>query len=306
VIGRRAALLSFLVSAVLAGGNGVGIRFSNRELPPLWGAGLRFGVAAALLLIVTAVMRLPLPRGRALAGPLTYGVLNFAASYALGYYALLHMRAGFGQILLALVPLATLILAVLARQEKLSLAAMMGTLLAFAGVAIMAWVPQAEPVPLLAIVAAVASTLCLGQTAVLVHRLPTAHPVTTNAIGMAIGAAILLAASFLWGEAHPLPERDETWLALAYLVVCGSIGVFVLYLIVLRSWPASRAAYIFVLIPLVTVVLSAWLDDEQVGPGMAVGGLLVLAGVYFGALRRRPPTSSALDPEGGVLPVEQR
>lgn len=71
-----------------------------------------------------------------------------------------------------------------------------------------------------------------------------------------------------------------------HLVLCGSIGVFVLYLLVLRSWPASRAAYIFVLIPLVTVVLSAWLDEEKFGPGVVVGGLLVLAGVYFGALRR--------------------
>ena len=306
MIGRRAALFSFLISAVLAGGNGVGIRFSNRELPPLWGASLRFGIAAILLLTVVAVMRLPLPRGRAWAGPLTYGVLNFATSYALSYYALLHMRAGFGQILLALVPLATLILAVLQRQEQMSLAAVSGTLLALAGVALMAWVPQTEPVPLLAIAAAVAGTLCIGQTAVLVHRLPNAHPVTTNAIGMAIGASLLLAGSFLWGEAHPLPQRDETWFTLAYLAVPGSIGVFVLYLVVLRAWPASKAAYLFVVIPFVTLALSVWLDGEKVGPGVVAGGLLVLAGVYFGALRRRPPTDSALDAEGGVLPVEQR
>jgi len=305
MIGRRVALLSFLASAVLAGANGVGIRFSNRELPPLWGAGIRFGAAAVLLLIVVAAMRLPLPRGRAWGGPLTYGLLNFAASYALGYYALLHMRAGFGQILLALVPLTTLLLAVLERQERLSLAAVTGTLLAFAGVTVMAWVPQTEPVPLLAILAAVASTLCLGQTAVLVHRLPGAHPVTTNAIGMALGAALLLAASYLLREAHPVPQRTETWIALAYMVVPGSIGVFVLYLLVLRSWPASKAAYLFVVIPFVTLALSAWLDAEKVGPGVVVGGLLVLAGVYFGALRRRPPTDSVLDAEGGVLPVER-
>jgi drug/metabolite transporter (DMT)-like permease len=58
-----------------------------------------------------------------------------------------------------------------------------------------------------------------------------------------------------------------------------------LYLVVLRYWTASRAAYVFVLIPLVTVVLSVWLDDEPVGAGLLFGGLLVLAGVYVGALR---------------------
>jgi drug/metabolite transporter (DMT)-like permease len=37
----------------------------------------------------------------------------------------------------------------------------------------------------------------------------------------------------------------------------------------------------------VTVVLSAWLDDEQLGSGLVLGGLFVLAGVYLGALRTR-------------------
>jgi hypothetical protein len=46
----RVALACFLASAVLAGGNGVSIRFSNRELPPLWGAGLRFALAYYALL----------------------------------------------------------------------------------------------------------------------------------------------------------------------------------------------------------------------------------------------------------------
>jgi drug/metabolite transporter (DMT)-like permease len=57
---------------------------------------------------------------------------------------------------------------------------------------------------------------------------------------------------------------------------------------VLRHWPASRAAYTFVLIPFVTVVLSAWLLDEPVGLALLFGGLLILAGVYVGALRRQP------------------
>jgi drug/metabolite transporter (DMT)-like permease len=69
------------------------------------------------------------------------------------------------------------------------------------------------------------------------------------------------------------------------LVVIGSIAVFLLYLVVLRHWAATRAAYRFVIIPFVTVLLSAWLDDEPVTVGLAIGGLLVLVGVYVGALR---------------------
>jgi len=43
-----------------------------------------------------------------------------------------------------------------------------------------------------------------------------------------------------------------------------------------------------VLIPLVTVLLSAWIDDEPIGAGLVLGGLLALAGVYVGALRPAP------------------
>src|SRR5918911_344577 len=120
---ERVALASFVASALLAGGNGVSIRFSNRELPPLWGAGLRFSLAAALLLMVMAVLPLRVPRGRALVGALLYGLFNFGAAFALAYYALVRLHAGFGQTLLALVPLMTLLLAVAQHQERLRAAA---------------------------------------------------------------------------------------------------------------------------------------------------------------------------------------
>ncbi len=155
--GERVALASFVVGSILAGGNAVGIRFSNRELAPLWGAGLRFSLAAALLLAVMAVLRLAVPRGRALAGAVVFGALNFGAAFALTYYALVRMHAGFGQILLALVPLATLLLAVVWRQERFRTAAVVGSLLALAGIALMSRTPLEEDVPPLSLLAAIGS-----------------------------------------------------------------------------------------------------------------------------------------------------
>jgi drug/metabolite transporter (DMT)-like permease len=289
--GERVALAAFITGSVFAGGNAVGVRFSNRELEPLWGAGLRFALAAALLLAVMAVLRLARPRGRALTGALLFGALNFGGAFALAYYALVELHAGFGQILLALVPLATLFLAVLQGAERLRIGAVVGALLALAGVALMSRAPLRDSVPPLSLLAALGSALCFAQAAVLVRRFPPVHPVTMNAVGMTTGAALLLIGSLLVGEPIALPERTATWVALAYLVAIGSVLVFVLYLVVLRQWSASRAAYTFVLIPIVTVMLSAWLDDEPVGAGLVLGGLLVLAGVYVGALRpaRVPP-----------------
>jgi len=282
---ERVTLAAFITASVLAGGNAVGVRFSNRELEPLWGAGLRFTLAAALLLALMAALKLTLPRGRALTGALLYGALNFGGAFALAYYALVQLHAGFGQILLALVPLATLLLAVLQREERLRRWAVVGGLLALAGVALMSRAPVRDSVPLLSVLAALGSAFCFAEAAVLVRRFPRVHPVTMNAVGMATGAVLLLIGSLLVGEPISLPEQTETWVALAYLIVAGSVLVFVLYLVVLRQWSASRAAYTFVLIPIVTVALSAWLDDEPIGTGLLLGGLLVLAGVYVGALR---------------------
>jgi drug/metabolite transporter (DMT)-like permease len=289
---ERVVLACFLASAVLAGGNGVSIRFSNRELAPLWGAGLRFCLAAALLLAVMAVRRLAFPHGRALTGALVYGTLNFGAAFALAYYALVRLHAGLGQTLLALVPLATLLLAVGQRQERLRAMAVVGTLLALAGVAVISQGSVGASVPLDSLLAAVASAVCIAQAAVLVRRFPPVHPVTMNAVGMTTGAVLLLAGSVVAGEPHVLPQRAATWAAVAYLVVVGSVVVFVLYLVVLRYWAASRAAYGFVLIPFVTVLLSAWLDNEPLGVGLLLGGLLVLGGVYVGALRPTGPAST--------------
>jgi len=99
---ERVALASFVGNAVLAGGSAVAIRFSNRELAPLRGAGLRFSLAAALLVAVTVVLRLALPRGRALTGALLYGLCNFGGGFALAYYGFVRAHAGLGQTLLAL------------------------------------------------------------------------------------------------------------------------------------------------------------------------------------------------------------
>jgi drug/metabolite transporter (DMT)-like permease len=96
-------------------------------------------------------------------------------------------------------------------------------------------------VPLGSLLAAVASAVCIAQAAVLVRRFPPVHPVTMNAVGMTTGAVLLVAGSVLVGEPRLVPRRAATWAAVGYLVVVGSMVVFVLYLVVLRYWAASRA-----------------------------------------------------------------
>jgi drug/metabolite transporter (DMT)-like permease len=160
-----------------------------------------------------------------------------------------------------------------------------GCALALAGIAVVSGLSRDGSVPLVSLLAVLGAVLCFAQATVLVRRFPSVDPVTTNAIGMAVGAVVLLLLTLVSGQAIALPDETGTWLAIAYMVVLGSGPVFVLYVVVVRRWSASRASYSFVLIPLVTVLLSAWIDDEPIGAGLVLGGLLVLAGVYVGALR---------------------
>ena len=146
--------------------------------------------------------------------------------------------------------------------------------------------PLRESIPLPSLLAVLGSVVCFAEALVLVRRFPPVHPVALNAVGMVAGAVVLVGASAIVGEPLVLPQRVATWVALGYVAAIGSVVVFLLYVYVVQHWTASRASYLMVLIPFVTVVLSAWLDEEPVTLGLVVGGLLVLVGVYVGALRQ--------------------
>lgn len=59
-----ATLLAFGSVVLVGGANAVAVRLGNLELPPFWGAGLRFGLAALALWGIVLVRRLPVPSGR--------------------------------------------------------------------------------------------------------------------------------------------------------------------------------------------------------------------------------------------------
>jgi drug/metabolite transporter (DMT)-like permease len=283
----RGTLVAFLIGAVLSSGNPISVKFSNVELEPFWGATLRFTLAAGLMLIVMAVLRLPFPRGRALLGAVLYGIFNFGLAFACLFYALVELGAGFLQILLAVIPLTALLLAVAQRQERLRLSAVLGAVLAFAGVLLMSQVALDDSISLTSILVAMGAAFCLAEGAVLVRIFPPAHPVSLNAVGMTVGAVILFLGSLLAGDSFTIPTLRATWLAIAYMVVIGSGVVFVLWVFVLKRWEASRAAYNFVLLPPITLVFSSWILDERVGIELIFGGALILIGVYIGALRQQ-------------------
>ena len=242
-------------------------------------------LATLLLLVVMGAIRQPFPRGKALVVASIFGLLQFAGAFGLYYYALVEIQAGLGQTLLALVPLATLVLAVAQRQERIRLAAIAGSIIALIGVALISRDPLQGSVSLFSLLAVLGSVLCFAQALVLLRRFPPIPPVALNAVGMMVGAVVLLGASLVAGEPLLLPSRLETWIALGFLAAVGSVVVFLLHVFVNQRWGASRTAYVMVLVPFVTVILSAWLDQEPITNSLVLGGLLVVVGVSVGASR---------------------
>jgi drug/metabolite transporter (DMT)-like permease len=144
--------------------------------------------------------------------------------------------------------------------------------------------PRRAVLPLDALLAMLAAAATIGQSIILGKRIAADHPAVTNAVGMLTGAALLLTLSALVGEAWVLPRRPEVVWAVVYLVTAGSVGLFVLVLLVVRRWTASATAYMFVLFPIATMALGAALGDEQVTPEAVTGAVLVMLGAWFGAL----------------------
>jgi drug/metabolite transporter (DMT)-like permease len=281
----RGTLVAFLIGAVLSSGNPIAVKFSNVELDPLWGATLRFTLAAGLMLVVMGLLGLRFPRGRALLGAVLYGVFNFGLAFACLFYALVELGAGFLQILLAVIPLITLLLVVVQRLERLRVSAVAGAVIAFVGVLLMSQIALDASISIGTILVAMAAAFCLAEGAVLVRVFPPEHPVSLNAVGMTVGAVVLFVGSLLAGDEMVLPRLRETWLAMGYMVVIGSGIVFILWVFVLKRWDASRAAYNFVLLPPITLVFSNLITGEEVGVELILGGVVILVGVYIGALR---------------------
>ncbi len=294
-------LAAFAGAVVLGSANIVAVRFSNRELEPLWGAGVRFVIASSVLHTIGLLTRRPFPRGPSLRGAVSFGLFAFTGAYALFYLGAVRVSAGTAGVIMALVPLLTLLLAAAQQIEGFSWRGVAGSLLAVAGIGVILSGSPAGAAPVGSVLLIVGAATCASQAGIVVKRTPDSDVITTNGVAMAVGAVLLLALSLASGESHDLPSSPSVWVAVAFLALVGSPLLFILYVFVLNHWTATAASYQFVLFPPVTIVMGTLVAGESVTGGLLLGVPLVLAGVYVGALRggvdAQPSSSSSPRPE---------
>jgi drug/metabolite transporter (DMT)-like permease len=295
-------LALFSAAVVLGGGNFVAVRFSNLELAPFWGAALRFALAGSLFAMFAARLRLTWPRGRQLGLIVVNGLLAFAISYALMYWALVRMSAGSAAVILAMVPLVTVILASAQHMERLSRRTLLGAVIALFGILGMTVGGGAAAIPLGSLFAVLLAAFSISQSVIVTKKVSNHHPVMVNAVGMLTGAPVLFALSALAGEAWILPAQPRVITAVAYLVTLGSVGLFILVLRVARAWTASATSYMFVLFPVVTMLLEAAFLGERLTAQGLLGAVIVMAGVWLGAIANGSGASTTASADVPSLP----
>jgi drug/metabolite transporter (DMT)-like permease len=290
-------LLAWFGIVVCGGANAVAIRVGNVDLAPFWGATLRFGLAALVLLVAVTAMRAPLPRGRTIASVSAYGLLNFAGFYAFAYWGLVDAPSGVAQIMIATSPVLTVVLSALLGLEAFDWQRLAGTVLAVGGVFVVFSDQLEGGVPFASLAALLGAATCAALGGIVAKKFPPGKPLSANAFGMLVGTVVLAAVSVVAAEPRTLPGELRTWISLWYLVLVGSIGLFTLVLVVLARWSATATSYALLPMPLVTVLAGSILLDEPIRLLFVFGGALVLIGVYVGAFappvhfsRRRPAT----------------
>jgi drug/metabolite transporter (DMT)-like permease len=284
----RAALAAFAVFVLLAGANAVGVRITLREMGPFWSAAIRFAAAGLILTLLMIAWRRPFPRGEQLRGTLLFGVFAFGLAYLFLYQALVDAPAGTTMLMLAIVPLLTILLAVAQGIERLRWLSLVGALVAGAGILVVSADQLSLDIPLVALGLLVLAGACQAESGVVAKRYPPGDAVAANAIGQLLGAGMLAMVAIAQREPLVIPARIETWAAMAYLIGPGSVVLFILVLFVLARWSASATSYGFLLFPLVAVALGATLLQEAIRPSFLLGGAIVLAGVYIGSVYRPP------------------
>ena len=170
--------------------------------------------------------------------------------------------------------------------DRVAASLVAGVLVGFAGVAILV-VPRGacrdvDPVGLITVVGATFSW-ALGTFASPRVRTPR-DPLASTALQMLAGGALLVVIAVAIGEpgrADPSTFSTASLLAMAYLVVFGSLVAFSAYTWLLQHTSVSVVSTYAYVNPVVAVLLGAVVLNEIVTPSMLVGAGIILAAVAF-------------------------
>ena len=269
------------------------IRVMVETVPPLLGAGARFAIAGAVLLLVlrwrlgAGAIR---PTRGALLGAGLVGLLLPGAN-AVVSVAEQHVPSGLAALLIASIPLWVILLRRLAG-ETITRASGIAVLIGFVGVALLVRPgPQSADASIVGVLTCVAAAVMWASGSFASSRveLPR-HPLVSTGWQMLIGGIACLIAGLLAGEGpqvDPAAFSTRSLLALLYLIVMGSWVAFSAYVWLLQNAPISKVATYAYVNPVVAIVLGWLILSEVVAPVTIAGAAIIVAAVALAVRSER-------------------
>lgn len=280
---RRSAILLVLLSAI---GFGSIALFAHTAyaagVSPTMLLAWRFLLAVVMLAPVVKLRRLPLPRGRTLAGFGLMGLLYTAQSQCY-FTALMHASSGLVGLLLYIYPVLVTLIALAFGWERLDRRMLVLLLTAIAGLAIMLGGNlQGQPLGI---------ALGILGAAIYAVYITIGGRITQNTDPLAATLVVMATAalgngSFALASGDPLPAGGMAWLAIAAIALFSTVIAIGTFLIGIKVIGPARASIISTLEPVVTICLGVVFLGESVSPQQLVGGAMVLAAVAL--LAQRP------------------
>jgi drug/metabolite transporter (DMT)-like permease len=264
--------------------NFIVVKAANEQIPPVTFAFLRFGIAAVTLLLALrwrdGSWGWP---GRDALAIMGLGALGFGVYQILWSVALQDIPAGDSALLVATTPVMTALLAVRIGADVLTPTKLLGSLVSFAGVAvIIASGPgiafgAAIVGDLLTLVAALCWSVYTAFGASVMRR---NSPLQTTAWAMVGGTVVLSVPGLFQATGADWGSIDASaWLGLGFsaFIPAGLANVVVFSAIRLLG-PTRISAYQF-LVPFIAVLLAAVFLAEDVRAGQILGGIVIVLGV---------------------------
>ncbi len=266
--------------AALWGASFLFMRMGAPEFGPVVLITLRTGIAAVFLLplVIWSKKWQSIKQNYHLL--LVVGVVGTAIPFTLLSYAVLTVSAGYASIINATAPIFTAIIAWLWVKDELSISALGGLMVGFAGVVILTFDKQGNTggINILPVLAGLGATLCYGIGSNFTkQKLSHVHPLAL-ACGSQLAAAISLLPVSLWFLPSQIPAQ-QAWVSVTLLgVACTGIA-YILYFRLIANVGVNKAMTVTYLIPFFGVVWGIIFLQEALSVHMLTGGLFILAGV---------------------------
>jgi drug/metabolite transporter (DMT)-like permease len=295
-------LLAFAIIYLVWGSTFYAIRVGVHEVPPFMLAAMRFATAGLILYVWSVARGERSPRLREWLSVLLLGSLIFVGDYGLLFWAERRVPSGIAAVMLATIP-AFMALAEIAilRTQKLTLRLALALVIGMGGVAVLVSRTLnlgGAPIDSAGAVALVIAAVGWSIASALTLRLPLPKSkVMSSGAQMLAGGILLGLASAALGEFrgfHVAAVSGAAWIALAYLVLAGSVVGFTAYVWLLHHESPTKVGTYAYVNPVVAVLIGYFLGGEPLGTRTVLGTLLVLVSVVVITTAKKRKPAAAL------------